>query len=125
MGRNALTDETTPPSIDPIDPRVKLNGRYSCQGLTVEGKLCDRDGIDEVPLKEGIGFYCFQHNPEKSHQRCLAYNKGGKRCANTCSISAGEVREDGRPICNTHHKWGAKLIDKSHYPGHHCLNKKK
>ncbi|KAK3842661.1 MAG: hypothetical protein J3R72DRAFT_129914 [Linnemannia gamsii] len=126
MGKSRLSDETSPPCTIPIDPRIKSNGQYSCQGYTVESKLCDRDGIDVVKFKKDFGRYCFQHNPEKEDQKCHAYNRNGiDRCANTCSINAGEVREDSRPICNTHHKLGAKLIDGSHYPAHPRLNKKK
>lgn len=123
MGRNTLSDEASSPGTTQIDPRIKSDG---CQGYTVGGNLCVRYGKDVVQFEEGIGYYCFQHNPEKEDQRCLAYNKkGGARCANTCSSDAGEVREDGRPICNTHHKWGAKLVDGSYYPAHRHLNKKK
>lgn len=124
MGRSTLSDETSSPGTTLIDPRIKSNGQYSCQGYTVEGKLCDRDG--KVQFEKGIGQYCFQHSPPKKNQRCHAYNrKGGEQCAKTCSIIAGEVREDGHPICNIHHEWGAKLIDGSHYPAHPRLNKKK
>lgn len=123
---NTLSDETSPPGTTPTDLRIKFNGHYSCQGYTVEGKLCDRDGIDEVQVDKDVGRYCFQHNPENKNQRCRAYNRDGEQCATICSIDAGEVREVrgvGRPICNTHHEWGAKLIDGPRYPAHPRRNK--
>ncbi len=124
MDRHALSDGSSPLDTTPTGPRINSNGHYSCQGCTVDGKLCNSDGVEVVQLQQGIGRYCFQHNPKTEDQICLAYNKNRRkgekeivRCGNKCS-TAGEIREDGRPICNNHHKWGAKLIDGSTYPPH-------
>lgn len=121
MGKNTLSDDTSTAT----DLRIKSNGKPSCQGYTVEYKLCDRDGINVVRFKKGIGLYCFTHDPSNSEQQCLAWNrKGDRQCANICSMKKGEVHEDGRSICNHHHTAGAKLIDSTYYPPHRA-NKKK
>lgn len=121
IGKNTLSDDTSTAT----DLRIKFNGQPSCQGYTVDHKLCDKDGINVVRFKTGIGLYCFTHDPVNSEQQCLAWNKkGDRRCANICSMKKGEVREDGRCICNFHHKHGARLIDSTYYPPHPA-NKKK
>ncbi|KAI9238461.1 MAG: hypothetical protein BYD32DRAFT_450985 [Podila humilis] len=118
MGRNTLSDEANSPGTTPIDPRIKSDKPDGCQGYTVEGRLCNSKGEEVVKFENGIGHYCFQHNPTRKDQRCHAYkSRGREQCAIICSFNAREFR-DGRPICNVHHEWGAQLIDGSSYPPH-------
>ncbi|KAF8931325.1 hypothetical protein BGZ47_000139 [Haplosporangium gracile] len=89
-----------------------------CSGMTVKNTPCQRDGIN--PVRETftankdtnavVRYYCYQHDPRivASH-RCLGYVKSERRqCRVTCSES--EIRSEGRPICNTHYRPGARLI---------------
>ena len=125
MGRNTFSDKTRPPGTTSVGLRMNSSGHYSCHGYCVESdKPCKRDGMEVVQCGKDIERYCSQHNPEKKHLQCNPLNKTRRRrCAIICSIGAGEVREDGRPICNKHHKEGAKLMDGSRYPPHPRLNK--
>ncbi|KAF9131844.1 hypothetical protein BG015_003806 [Linnemannia schmuckeri] len=94
------------------------NNLPRCSGMTVKSTPCQRDGINPVMESSTVNkdsdavvrYYCYQHDPRMVvSRRCLGYVKSERRqCRITCSES--EIRSEGRPICNTHYRLGARLI---------------
>ncbi|ORY99775.1 hypothetical protein BCR41DRAFT_363719 [Lobosporangium transversale] len=77
--------------------------RYRCHGLTGKGRRCRILSPKKRLIKDGLEWYCFQHDPSNRHLRCQMNIKSkGRQCKIICSGS--EIRADGVPICNNHFK---------------------